>query len=71
MCDELAGATCLSSLCAQRVRGCSDIKATVSPGPSMAVLPCANPHGKLRVGCCGLKDPHGFWLFTSLFFIVC
>ena len=43
---------------------------TVSPGLAMAVLPCANPHGILRFGRRGLKNPCGFrlfWLFDSLF----
>ena len=63
MYDEFAGPTCLPSLFAQQVRGCDVMKATVSPGLSMVVLPCANPYGMLRVGRCSLKDPHGFWLF--------
>ena len=46
------------------------MKATVSPGISMVVLPCANPYGVLRVCRCGLKDPHGFWLFLVDYFVV-
>ena len=35
----------------------------VSPGISMAVIPCPNPYGMLRIGRRGLNNPYGFWLF--------
>ena len=73
MYDEFAGPTCLPSLSAQQVRGCGVMKATVSPGLSMAVLPFPNPYGMLRIGRRGLNNPYGFWLFwlfASLFLLV-
>ena len=36
----------------------------------MAVPSCANLRGKLRVGQYGLIEPHGFWLFLVVFFVV-
>ena len=65
-CVNRAGATRLSSIATQGVQGCGDMHATVSPGLTMAILPCANPYGVLRVGRCDLKDSHGFWLFGYL-----